>query len=143
MKKKTIIRLIIIFALVILLIVSFVIHKNNQKTKVQERYAEIREGVKSAVEWNIKAQIPGCSIEKEVRNDSTPYTFYNSSFLLKNGYIKKEELLDVDGESYCDVYVDINVYFEDPLNHQQNCETYYKIYLKCKYYVDEGYVDWD
>ena len=68
--------------------------------------------------------------------------YYNSSFLINNGYIKKEELKDVDDKSYCDVYVKIDPYFEDPQDQMHNCETSYKIFLKCKNLTDKGYIDW-
>ena len=67
----------------------------------------------------------------------------NSSFLINNGYIKKEELLDIDNKSYCDVYVDISTEYKDKLDHQRDCKIYYKIYLKCNEYADKGYIDWN
>ena len=73
---------------------------------------------------------------------NTSGTHYNASFLISNGYIKKDELIDVDGKNYCDVYVVIQANFEDPQDHQKNCSTAYKIYLKCKDYKDKGYIDW-
>lgn len=142
MKKKIIIVILIVLILIIGLSVCIVLHKNKQERKAQERYNEIRESVKQAVEWNISAQYPKCLISKEFKETTSPGTFYNSKFLINNGYIKKEELLDVNNRSYCDVFVDINTYYEDPLDHQQNCEIYYKIYLKCKDYKDKGYADW-
>lgn len=141
MKKKIIILLSIVLVIIICLIIMF-IYKTNQEKKVQERYNEIKESVKNAVEWNISAMYPGCSISKEFKETTSPGTFYNSSFLINNGYIKKSELLDIDKVSYCDVYVDINTYFENPLDQQRNCEIYYKIYLKCKDYEDKGYINW-
>ena len=138
MKKK----IITIFLIVSIgLTICFILYKNNQENKAQERYNEIRESVKKAVEWNISAKYPKCSISKEFKKTTSAGTMYNSKFLINNGYIKKEELLDVDNKSYCDVFVDINPYYEDPLNHQQNCEIYYKIYLKCKNYEDKGYIN--
>lgn len=142
MKKKIIIALLIIMVMFISTFIVFSLYKNSEKNKAQERYNEIKESAKKAVEWNISAQYPNCSISKEFKETSDPGNFYNSSFLINNGYIKKSELLDVDNESYCDVYVDINTYFENPLDHQHNCEIYYKIYLKCKNYKDKGYINW-
>ena len=49
--------------------------------------------------------------------------------------------MDIDNKSYCNIYVDINTFFENPLDHQHNCEIYYKIYLKCKNYEDEGFIN--
>lgn len=146
MKKKTLIILSIILIMVICFIICFILYTNyktNLEKKAQERYAEIKESVKRAVEWNISAMYPNCSIEKEFKETNSPGRFYNSSFLVSNGYIKKSELLDIDNKSYCDVYVDINTYYEDPFDHQHNCEIYYKIYLKCKDYKEKGYVNWE
>ncbi|MBE6156347.1 MAG: hypothetical protein E7161_01190 [Firmicutes bacterium] len=141
MKRKSIIIISIILVLVISIFICFNLYKHNQKA--QERYSEIKESVKNAVERNIRAQYPGCLISKEFKETTYPGTSYNSNFLIKNGYIKKEELLDIDKKSYCDVYVDINTFFVNPLDHQKDCEVYYKIYLKCKNYEDKGYINWD
>lgn len=120
--------------------------KNNEKKENDnKRYAEIKESTKKAVEWNIKAMYPNCPITDafdDVKNANTSGTHYNSSFLISNGYIKKDELLDVDGKNYCDVYVIVQTNFEDPQDHQKNCTTAYKIYLKCNDYEDKGYIDW-
>ena len=144
MKKKIIMSLLII-TLIAICISCYIINKKEQEKKeekkAQERYAEIRENVKEAVEWNISAQFPNCVISKGFKETLTG-TFYNSKFLINNGYIKKEELLDVDNKSYCDVFVDIKPEYDNPLDHQNNCKVYYKIYLKCKNYKDKGYEDW-
>ena len=146
MKKKVVIPIIII--LIIGIFTSLTLYRmyreeqEKQELKAQARYNVIKESVKKAVEWNISAQYPKCEISKEFKETTSPGTFYNSKFLINNGYIKKDELLDIDNESYCDIFVDINTYYENPLDHQQNCEIYYKIYLKCKGYKDKGYQDW-
>ncbi len=145
MKKKIIVIVSIVIIVIIGLIIGFALYNNyktNQENKAQERYAEIRESVEKAVNWNVKAMYPGCSISKELKENMSPHSYYNSNFLINNGYIKKSELLDIDNKSYCDIYVKINTYFENPLDHQHNCEVYYKIYLKCKDYEDKGYIYW-
>lgn len=145
MKKKIIIILSIALVVIISFIVGFVVYKNykkNQDNKIQERYAEIRESVDKAVKWNTRAMYPGCSISAELKENMSSDSFYNSSFLINNGYIKKSELLDIDNESYCDIYVKIYTYFENPLDQQHNCEIYYKVYLKCKDLKDKGYIYW-
>lgn len=147
MEKKVVIPIIIF--LIIGIFTSLTLYRiyreaqEKQELKAQERYSEIRESVKKAVEWNISAQYPKCEISKEFKKTTFGGTFYNSNFLIKNGYIKKEELLDVDNKSYCDIFVVINPYFENPLDHQNNCEVYYKIYLKCQNHIDKGYEDWE
>ena len=140
--KKNFTVIFIVLAIIGIVFGIIAIKKHEDKLFEENRYAKIKDNVKNGVEWNISAQYPGCSISKEFKNGNGPGTFYNSSFLLNNGYIYKSELLDIDNVSYCDVYVDINTYFEDPLDHQKNCEIYYKIYLKCKNYEDKGYINW-
>lgn len=145
MKKGLIVILIL---LVIGLIIGFIFYKNNKNNenerlkKEQKIYDEIRESVKDAVEWNISARYPGCAIVYDYEDVKASGSHYNSWFLIQNGYIKQEELLDIDGESYCDVYVDINTFYEDELDHQKNCDVSYKIYLKCKNFEDKGYINW-
>ena len=51
-------------------------------------------------------------------------------------------MIDIDNESYCDVYVKINTNFDNPKDHQRDCETYYKIYIKCNDHEDKGYFKW-
>ena len=135
MKKKIIIVLLIIIAIAIG-ISCYIINKKETAEKEQkiadERYSEITENVKEAVEWAISAQFPACTISKDFIDNTTHGTHYDSKFLINNGYIKKEGLLDVDNESYCDVSVDVKIRYENPLDHQNNCEAYYNISLKCK-----------
>ena len=144
--KKRIYIIFTILLLVIIVISSILIIKNNNdkkfKVKYEKRYDEIRESLKKAVEWNIKASYPKCPITNNNKEPKGAGMYYNSSFLINNGYIKKEELKDVDDKSYCDVYVKIDPYFEDPQDQMHNCETSYKIFLKCKNLTDKGYIDW-
>lgn len=144
MKKKSIIITILMIILLICanIRISYVLYENNKSNKLQKkRHEEIKESVKEAVERNIRVQYPGCRISNDFKKTDFPSSVYNSYFLVQNGYINKSELLDVDNESYCDVYIDINPYYENALDHQNNCEIYYKIYLKCKNYEDKGYID--
>ena len=142
MKKKIIILLSIVFVIGITIIMGIFLYKNIKENKEQARYDEIRENVKKAVEWEINAVYPYCSIASGFKKTAGPSSGHNSSHLINQGYIKKNELLDVDNNSYCDVYVKINPDYEDPYNHQKNCKIYYKIYLKCKNYEDKGYFNW-
>ena len=96
--------------------------------------------MKKASEHYLRALNPNCSISNENRETNAPGIFFNASSLLRNGLIKKNELLDIDKKSYCDVHVKSTSYFENPLDHQRNCAVYYQIYLKCKNYEDKGYV---
>lgn len=148
MKKKIIIFVSTVLVIILAIVVVFQKHNEDIKTNKDnndKRYLEIKENTKKAVEWNIKAMYPNCPITDtfdDDKNANTSGTHYNASFLISNGYIKKDELIDIDGKNYCDVYVVIQANFEDPQDHQKNCSTAYKIYLKCKDYKDKGYIDW-
>ncbi len=140
-KKKIIVAMIILVCLCVA--ISLILHnkyKKDKENREQQRYTEIRKNVKTAVEWNINAMYPNCEISDGFKDLSG--THYNSSFLINNGYIKKEQLLDVDNKSYCDVYVDIRTEYKDKLEHQRDCKIYYKIYLKCNNFEDKGYINW-
>lgn len=148
MKKKYLI--IFIIAIIAILATCIIIknNKNNSENNKSEsnnkRYSEIKENVKIAIEKRIKAQYPSCPISNEWKDEykSRSGQFFQASGLINNGYIKKSELLDVDNKSYCDVYVIIKPYYEDPKDQQHNCHINYNFYLKCNDYEDEGYIDW-
>ena len=131
------IMIVILISVVLLFVIFIMLYNKYEKNKEQQRYNEIRENVKAAVELNINAMYPNCKISDGFKKDLSG-SYYNSSFLINNGYIKKEELLDVDKKSYCDVYVDIKSEYEDELEHQRDC----KIYLKCNNFEDKGYINW-
>lgn len=144
MKKNIII--ISIFSLVIITIVVslfFINKKEDKGITPEERYKEIKESAKKAAEWHLKATQPYCVIGDS--KEKKRYSHMNSSFLINNGYIKKEELLDVDGESYCDIYVVEYRYIDESISlesYKNDCEVNYKVYIKCKDYEDKGYIDW-
>lgn len=148
MKKKHIILISILCLLVIIgLIVSlFFININKKEVNEitpEERYKEIRESAKNAAEWFLKATQPYCVIGDS--KEKKRYSHMNSKFLINNGYIKKEELLDVDGKNYCDIYVVVYRYIDESISFEaygNDCEVNYKAYIKCKDYEDKGYVDW-
>ena len=142
MKKKNIILISILFLVIIGIIVS-IFFINNKEIIPEERYKEIRESAKNAAEWYLKATQPYCVIGDS--KEKKRYSHMNSKFLINNGYIKKEELLDIDGESYCDIYVVIYRYIDESISFESygnDCEVNYKVYIKCKDYEDKGYVYW-
>ncbi len=136
MKKKKIIVLSIFLVGVIALVFVFTFFNNQDNN--EERYAEIKESIKKGVEWHLRAAYPGCTITKQVEEVSTASPL-DSSFLIRQGYIKKSDLLDVDNKSYCDVLGYIHTHFEDINDQQHNCEVTYKVFLKCKDYEDDGF----
>lgn len=143
MKKKNII-IISIFSLVIITIVVslfFINKKEDKGITPEERYKEIKESAKKAAEWHLKATQPYCVIGDS--KEKKRYSHMNSSFLINNGYIKKEELLDVDGESYCDIYVVEYRYIDESISlesYKNDCEVNYKVYIKCKDYEDKWHM---
>lgn len=141
MKKKKLIIMSIVFIIVIILSVFVTISNNNSEEK--NRYEEIRESAKKAAEWHLKASQPYCVIGDT--KEKKRYSHANSSFYINNGYIKKEELLDVDGINYCDMYVVEYRYIDESISlesYKNDCEVDYKVYIKCKDYEDKGYIDW-
>ena len=89
MKKRIILIItigIIIFLSLILYINYTKINKENQKI-----YNEMMENVQKGVEWNVKAMYPGCLIDRNLSSEHLQgNTYYDSSFLIRNGYIKKK-----------------------------------------------------
>ncbi len=137
MKKRIV--LLVIGVIVIFIFLGLILYINFSKiNKVnQKRYDEIKEIIQNGVEKNIRAMYPNCLIDRNLQKDNLQGTHYDSSFLINNGYIKKEDLLDVDQKSFCKAKVNIYVYYENPLDHQKDCQVNYKISLECKHYKDE------
>ena len=142
MNKKKLIIIIIFSFIVIFSLVFFSINlfENKKQNNIEKRYDEIRESAKKAMEWKLRANYPRCPIGDKYKKRKNSHS--NSKYLIDQGYIKKEELLDVDLVNYCDIYVETYTYFKEAKDLQNNCEVDYKIYLKCKNYEDKGYMDW-
>ena len=140
MKKKVLIILFLSLLISLCLIMTLMIYNNKKEFKMHKRYDEIKENVKKGVEWQLRANYPKCPIGDKYEKKRSSHS--NSSYLINQGFIKKEDLLDIDGNSYCDVYVETYTYFKDSLDQQNNCEVNYKIYLKCANYEDNGYINW-
>ena len=88
MKKKIIMMLSIVFIIVITIIIGIFLCKNIKENKEQARYDEIRASVKEAVEWEISAVYPYCSIASGFKETAGPSSRHNSSHLINQGYIK-------------------------------------------------------
>lgn len=125
MKK---IVLILIFISSMFLITSCNKNTKNKDNIEDKRYEEIKKDFEDGLKWKIKATYPNGCFEEDYHIGTT-----TSSYLINQGYIKKEILLDVDGKSYCKA------------NAKTSCkdgEIVYNIYLKCNNYVTDGYEDW-
>ena len=140
LKKKNKIDIISLSILLIAYLLNYLI--NTKVTIDVNKYFEIKENVRNAVIWNLKSQYPNCTITSDYDEKlNVVSSQYNSSFLINNGYIKQEELLDVDGKTYCDAFVKIKE--NNQLNNQNKCIVMYKVYLKCNDYIENGYENWD
>lgn len=126
MKKKLVI--LIIFIVIVIIILSIYIFNN---TKEKERYNEIKEAFEKAVIWKLDAT--GNS-KKHCEENITKEITITADNLISNGYLKKEDMLDIDGKSYCDRYA--KTFAAD------ECGIDYKIYIKCNDYKTEGYKDY-
>lgn len=126
MKKKIVI--LIIFIVIVIIILSIYIFNN---TKEKERYKEIKEAFEKAVIWELDAT--GNS-KKHCEENITKEITITVDDLVSNGYLKKEDMLDIDGKSYCDGYA--KTFAAD------DCGIDYKIYIKCNGYKTNGYKDY-
>lgn len=146
MKKKILIVLSLILIISLCLITAFMLYKDKQKDEQekneQARYLEIKEIVKKGVEKNLRATHPNCPIVDELPENNSVGFHYNSSYLINNGYIKQKDLLDYDGESFCDIYVEIKTYKKNQFDSQKDCNVSYELYLKCNNYEEKGYQNW-
>lgn len=126
MKKKIVI--LIIFIAIVIIILSIYIFNN---TKEKERYNEIKEAFEKAVIWELDAT--GNS-KKHCEENITKEITITADNLISNGYLKKEDMLDINGKSYCDGYA--KTFAAD------ECGIDYKIYIKCNDYKTNGYKDY-
>lgn len=130
----------IVFGLIIVCFSMFVItgcakkEKNKEENKDNnmylERYEEIKKDFEEGLKWNLTVSCPNCCLDSNTSYKQT----ITSNYLVQQGYIKKDILLDVDKESYCKVYADTDC---------SDGKIVYDIYLKCNNYIDEGYIDWN
>lgn len=128
MKKKLLILIIFIVIVIIIIILSIYMFND---AKEKERYNEIEEAFEEAVIWNLDAT--GNS-KKHCEENITKEMTITADHLISNGYLKKEDMLDTSGKSYCDGYAKTFV--------AEDCDIDYKIYIKCNEYKTKGYKDY-
>ncbi|MBP3765677.1 MAG: hypothetical protein J6G98_00655 [Bacilli bacterium] len=146
MKKKRFIFVFIFFLIIICAFICANVYKYNKNKQEEKRYIEIRQNVKDAIEILIKAQMPYCPIESNVDEELYEKGFgkiYTAASLNSMGLLSKNDVLEPDGKSYCDVYGRAQVYFKDKNDQMHNCKVTYKMYLKCSKFEDKGFVKWD
>lgn len=129
MKRNILILIILIVTVIIILSIYMTFNFNISKEK--ERYSEIKEAFEKAVIWNLDAT--GNS-KKHCEENITKEMTITADHLINNGYLKKEDMLDNSGKSYCDGYAKTFA--------AENCGIDYKIYIKCNDYKTEGYKDY-
>ena len=129
MKKRILILIIFIMTIIIILSIYTIFNFNIAKEK--ERYSEIKETFEEAVIWKLDAT--GNS-KRHCEENITKEMTITADHLINNGYLKKEDMLDTSGKSYCDGYAKTFA--------AENCGIDYKIYIKCNDYKTEGYKDY-
>ncbi|MDD4706098.1 MAG: hypothetical protein PHS24_02660 [Bacilli bacterium] len=131
MKKKIIISCIVLIFLLILIVVlyNYLEYKNNQKLiQNNTRYEEIKNDVNKEMKRYFSVTRPTCNVEQAVQK-------IPDGELIYNGGMDKEKFLDVDGKSYCDTITYATCVEKNKWE--------YKIYIRCKDYTDDEFVDWD
>lgn len=128
MKKNL---LIIIFIVIVIILLSIYMTFNFNNAKEKERYNEIKDAFEEAVIWNLDAT--GNST-KHCEENITKEMTITANHLISNGYLKKEDMLDIDGKYYCDGYAKTFA--------AEDCGIDYKIYIKCNDYKTKGYKDY-
>lgn len=127
-KRYLIFALIVIVILLLFSVLKYSEYKNSKEIK---RYEEIISDFEKAVEWNLDATNLS---EKNCEENVSKSVRLTSEYLNSQGYLKMEVMKDVSGDSYCKAYAET---FKT-----EDCGVDYKIYLSCKNYETEGYVNW-
>ncbi len=117
---KKLIPILIIFIVGICIFVGI---KYVNITKSQNKYEKMLDKIKEAVDWQNDAVFV---IRDEAFCANKNKMITSSDFLISQGYLKKKDLLDIDGKSYCEARIE--KYKDD------NCNIRYIIDLKCKDY---------
>lgn len=117
--KKKIIIIVIIFLVIIISIITIIFKKNKERELIHYN------NIIHQFEDGLKVYLDATGTSNKNCNVTKRGTV-QSEFLIRNGYIKKEYLLDVDGKSYCDVYAETD--------NNEECTVSYRIYIKCKKY---------
>lgn len=125
-------KIIILIVAIILIIIGSLLFVNIYNHKKQEqkqaRYKEIKKDIDDELKRYMYVVLPKCQPEEGT-------TIITHRDLVYNAGMDKEKFLDVDGKSYCKVYV------------KPKCVEIGKwdwnIMISCKDYTDKGYIDWD
>lgn len=127
-KKKIIISLIIVIVVLVFGIIIGLSYKYKIDERNQLHYEKLKENIQPEIDRYVRVLHRYCNPE---RGENSNTANYNGERLVNHGGMDKELLLDVDGESYCDVKVKVKCVDVN--------EFQWDTYLKCKYF--EGNID--
>lgn len=102
------------------------------KTKENQKYQTILKEFENALIWELDVTDIA---QKKCEPNVNKKGITTSKYLISQGYLKKEKMLDIDNKSYCKAYAKI---FDT-----KDCGVDYKLYLKCKNYKTNGDIDWN
>ena len=128
MKKKIIISFIIVIVILIIWTILGLNYKNKFDKRSQLHYDKMKENIQPEVDRYVRVKHHYCNPE---RGENSGTANYNREILVNHGGMDKELLLDVDGESYCDIKVEVKCVGVNLFQ--------WDTYLKCKYF--EGNID--
>lgn len=100
--------------------------KYYQKYKENKRYEEINSAIADAVKREIAATFV---LKDEYNCNNKTESYSTSKYLISQGYLKLEEMKDIDNKNYCTA--DINKHVGP------NCSMEYQIKLKCQNYSNK------
>jgi len=130
MKNRIIISIIIISIIIGSLV--GLNYKNIIEKRNQQHYSKIMENIQPEIDAYVRLTNFYCNPE---RGENSGTMVYTDEALINQRGMDKELLLDVDGESYCKVRVEVRCVAEN--------EFAWDTYLKCKDYEDKNYSNWE
>lgn len=151
MKGKKVINIVILSIIIIFLAGAFFVgYKKENKSNIQhtektlsnkdenKRYYEI----KKSFEDSLKKHIDATFVIKDNYNcHNFNEGFMTSDGLILDGLLNKNEMLDIDGVSFCKGVA--RKYVELTPNSKDKCEMKYDIYIKCGNYKTPGFDEQD
>lgn len=132
MKKKIIIGLIIVALILGIGMIVGLNYKNIIEKRNQQHYAKIMENIQPEIDAYVRLTHYYCNPD---RGENSGTGVFTDETLINQRGMDKELLLDVDGESYCKVRIEVRCV---ALN-----EFAWDTYLKCKDYEDTNYSNWE
>ena len=125
--KKLILFLLVLLGLGIGVFIYIKIDNNR-------KYEQISNNFEDALNTYFKVKIKYGYKEEYCSNNGDEIV--TSSYLISQGYLKKDNIKDIDNKNYCTAYTKI---------HGSNeCKYVFdKIYIKCKNFVTEGHAGWE